>query len=105
MSRDFSWKWDRAPRLRRSHVARQPQRQLQEPSVISAPARSSAPARTSALIALIEEVTGIDLAGKDLRSTFVELGLDSLLLTQLVIQIHKHFSVKLTFRQLMENYH
>ena len=84
----------------------QPQPLSQEPIVIATtPLSSSAPLRIAALTELIEEVTGIDLDGIDPQSTFVELGLDSLLLTQLVLQVPKRFSVKLTFRQLMENYH
>lgn len=78
----------------------------QEPIVTaSVPPSPQAPGRIAALIELIEEVTGIDLDGTDAQSTFVELGLDSLLLTQLVLQVAKRFKVKLTFRQLMENYH
>ncbi|MDQ6674587.1 MAG: aminotransferase class III-fold pyridoxal phosphate-dependent enzyme, partial [Chloroflexota bacterium] len=80
--------------------------QLQEPPVPDLQlAPSPAERRIVALQELIEQVTGIEMAGTDARSAFVELGLDSLLLTQLVLQVQKRFSVKLTFRQLMENYH
>lgn len=53
---------------------------------------------------LFEDVAGIDLAGADADAPFVELGLDSLTLTQAAIQVKKQFSVALTFRQLMEQY-
>jgi amino acid adenylation domain-containing protein len=80
--------------------------QHQEPLVTATQlVPTSAESRIPALQDLIEDVTGIEMAGTDARSTFVELGLDSLLLTQLVLQVQKRFGVKLTFRQLMENYH
>ncbi len=53
---------------------------------------------------LFEEVTGADLAAADGTVTFMELGLDSLSLTQAALQVKKHFKVNLTFRQLMEQY-
>jgi amino acid adenylation domain-containing protein len=56
------------------------------------------------LIALIEEVAGIDLGGTDPTLPFVELGLDSLTLTQAAQQVKRAFGVPVTFRQLMETY-
>ena len=53
---------------------------------------------------LFEEVAGLDLAGTSSDTSFVELGLDSLTLTQAALQVKKQFSVALTFRQLMEKY-
>ncbi len=53
---------------------------------------------------LFEDVAGADLAAGDPTTTFIELGLDSLTLTQAAIQLKKAFAVKITFRQLMENY-
>ena len=50
-----------------------------------------------------EDVTGADLAEVDGSAAFVELGLDSLSLTQAATQVKKEFGVPVTFRQLMEN--
>ncbi|MFN7123169.1 MAG: amino acid adenylation domain-containing protein [Hydrogenophaga sp.] len=70
---------------------------------------SAGPAsRRSALVTrlqtLFEEVAGTDLVGADALVSFVELGLDSLTLTQAALQIKKRFGVPVTFRQLMEAY-
>ena len=48
------------------------------------------------------EVTGADLAQVDSAASFMELGLDSLALTQAALQVKRQFGVPVTFRQLME---
>src|SRR5262245_156580 len=53
---------------------------------------------------LIDEVAGIEIGADEGATTFLELGLDSLALTQVALQVQKVFSVKVTFRQLMETY-
>jgi glutamate-1-semialdehyde aminotransferase/acyl carrier protein len=53
---------------------------------------------------LFEDVAGVDLGDADAAAPFVELGLDSLTLTQAALQVKKQFSVAITFRQLMEKY-
>ena len=53
---------------------------------------------------LFEELSGIEMAEVEGAAPFVEIGLDSLTLTQAAIQVKKHFKVNLTFRQLMESY-
>jgi glutamate-1-semialdehyde aminotransferase/acyl carrier protein len=53
---------------------------------------------------VFDEVSGIDPGESDPSVTFLELGLDSLALTQVATQIQKTFSTKITFRQLMEAY-
>lgn len=58
----------------------------------------------SRLQTLFEEVAGTDLVGVDATVSFVELGLDSLTLTQAALQVKKQFGVPVTFRQLMETY-
>ncbi|RZA32261.1 MAG: acyltransferase domain-containing protein, partial [Lysobacteraceae bacterium] len=50
---------------------------------------------------VFEDVAGFDLADADTRDNFIELGLDSLMLTQVALQLQKTFAVKITFRQLM----
>ena len=61
-------------------------------------------ALVTGLQTLFEEVAGTDLVGVDASVNFVELGLDSLTLTQAALQIKKRFNAPVTFRQLMETY-
>jgi len=56
------------------------------------------------LKSLFEDVAGADLSTTLPTASFIEMGLDSLTLTQAAIQLKKSFAVKITFRQLMENY-
>jgi acyl transferase domain-containing protein len=51
---------------------------------------------------LMEELSGYDLSEVDASSSLLELGLDSLLLTQAAQVFHKKFGVSISFRQLME---
>jgi glutamate-1-semialdehyde aminotransferase/acyl carrier protein len=50
----------------------------------------------------IEDGSGVDMAGADPTATYLELGLDSLFLTQMALSIQNKFGVKVTFRQLQE---
>ena len=52
--------------------------------------------------ALLEELSGYDLSQVDPATSLLELGLDSLLLTQAAQVFHRKFGVPITFRQLME---
>jgi len=52
--------------------------------------------------ALLEELSGYDLSQVDPATSLLELGLDSLLLTQAAQVFHRKFGVSITFRQLME---
>ncbi|WP_159594018.1 non-ribosomal peptide synthetase/type I polyketide synthase [Hydrogenophaga sp. BPS33] len=56
------------------------------------------------LRALFEDVAGVEIESADSATGFLELGLDSLSLTQAALQVKKTFNVALTFRQLMEKY-
>ena len=56
------------------------------------------------LKAVFEDIAGFDLSDADEEANFIELGLDSLNLTQVALQLQKTFSVKITFRQLMADY-
>ena len=59
------------------------------------------PRLISQLREVIEDVAGFDLADADAADNFIELGLDSLMLTQVALQLQRSFAVKITFRQLM----
>ncbi len=72
---------------------------------IDAPvAANRRPALLASLREVFEDVAGVDLADAPTSAAFVELGLDSLTLTQAAIQLKKRFKVAITFRQLMEDY-
>lgn len=68
----------------------------------SSAAVSRKPQLVSKLRTLFEDVSGADLSVADSAASFIELGLDSLTLTQAAIQLKKSFNFKITFRQLME---
>ena len=66
--------------------------------------RADRPARLRAqLAALIDDVAGLEIGAADEATSFMELGLDSLALTQLALQTSQAFGLKFTFRQLMED--
>ena len=52
---------------------------------------------------ILEEASGIELDGADRDAGFVELGLDSLFLTQIALTLTKKYNTKVTFRQLNED--
>jgi amino acid adenylation domain-containing protein len=51
---------------------------------------------------VFEETSGIEIGPGDGAVSFLELGLDSLFLTQVALAVQKKFNVKVTFRQLVE---
>ena len=53
--------------------------------------------------AVLKNLSGQDQAGADPGVTFLELGFDSLFLTQVAGTFRKEFGVKVTFRQLLED--
>ncbi len=69
---------------------------------------SPLPAEDAAMLndlkALITDLSGTDLADAEGDASFLELGFDSLFLTQLTQGIQSKYRVKLTFRQIMESY-
>ena len=64
--------------------------------------------RKEALIGQVKEIlenaSGIDMTAVTPDMTFIEAGLDSLLLTQVALSLKKKFSVPVTFRQLNEEF-
>ncbi|WP_216595498.1 polyketide synthase [Myxosarcina sp. GI1] len=64
--------------------------------------------RKQRLIPILKEVleatSGLELAAVDNDLTFLEIGLDSLSLTQVAIALKKKFKVKIAFRNLLEDY-
>ncbi|MGQ0507154.1 MAG: aminotransferase class III-fold pyridoxal phosphate-dependent enzyme [Myxococcaceae bacterium] len=53
---------------------------------------------------VLEEMSGLELQGADSAATFLELGFDSLVLTQAALELKRKFGVPLAFRQLTEQY-
>jgi amino acid adenylation domain-containing protein len=83
--------------------------QAAQPVAVSAqaatPAEPALPRKDRLLVAsrtLLEELSGYDLSQVDPATSLLELGLDSLLLTQAAQVFHRKFGVSITFRQLME---
>jgi amino acid adenylation domain-containing protein len=56
----------------------------------------------AALIEIFEDLSGISLAESDSAATFLEMGFDSLFLTQVTQAIQAKFGLKITFRQLLD---
>ncbi|MBP8807637.1 MAG: amino acid adenylation domain-containing protein [Kofleriaceae bacterium] len=82
---------------------------LPDPTMTSAaPAPTTRPDRKNRLLAsvreLVEEVSGADVTDQDPATPWLELGLDSLTLTQLALAVQRAHGVKVTFRQVMESY-
>jgi amino acid adenylation domain-containing protein len=57
----------------------------------------------AALVEMFAELSGIDLSTTDSTTTFLELGFDSLFLTQAAQALQEKFSIKVTFRQLLND--
>ena len=74
--------------------------------LIMATPASAAPNNTmlTELKSLITDLSGTELSDAEPDASFLELGFDSLFLTQLTQGIQSKFRVKLTFRQIMESY-
>ncbi|MEB3267018.1 MAG: beta-ketoacyl synthase N-terminal-like domain-containing protein, partial [Leptolyngbya sp.] len=66
--------------------------------------QSRKPQILTAIHEVLEESSGLALAGADPTLTFLDLGLDSLSLTQVGIALKKKVGVKITFRQLLEDF-
>jgi len=50
---------------------------------------------------IFEDLSGVDLSQADGSTSFLELGFDSLFLTQVTQSLHGKFGLKITFRQLL----
>jgi amino acid adenylation domain-containing protein len=52
---------------------------------------------------ILEDASGIDMQDMHPETSFIEMGLDSLILTQIAISLKKNFSLPITFRQLNQD--
>ncbi|HSF52110.1 MAG TPA: aminotransferase class III-fold pyridoxal phosphate-dependent enzyme, partial [Algoriphagus sp.] len=53
---------------------------------------------------MLESASGVSISENDLDSSFFELGLDSLILTQFTFSLKKEFGVQISFRQLNDTH-
>ncbi|TWI96355.1 amino acid adenylation domain-containing protein [Mucilaginibacter frigoritolerans] len=53
---------------------------------------------------LFEDASGIEIDAASTELSFIEMGFDSLLLTQIATNLRKEFNVQITFRRLFEEY-
>ncbi len=56
------------------------------------------------LVKTFEDYSGLELHGADVHSSFLELGLDSLALTQVATELQRQHGIKFQFRQLVEDF-
>ena len=59
---------------------------------------------TGKLKELFEDASGIEIESASTNTNFIEIGFDSLLLTQIATNLKKQFNVPITFRKLFEEY-
>ncbi len=59
---------------------------------------------TDKLRELFEDASGIEIDATSVNMNFIEMGFDSLLLTQIVTNLKKEFKIPITFRKLFEEY-
>ncbi|HSY25503.1 MAG TPA: amino acid adenylation domain-containing protein [Polyangiaceae bacterium] len=74
----------------------------QEIPIVTEPAAPRTARIADDLRTIFEDASGIEIGDGDLDAPFVELGLDSLFLTQVATAVQKKMGVKVTFRQLVE---
>jgi len=72
------------------------------PVTTNAPATGRRDALVDRLRSLFGDLSGLDPASIDTGAAFLELGLDSLVLTQAALLLQKTFDVKISFRELLE---
>ena len=72
-------------------------------AAIASPAPSRKEHLATLVRALVEELSGTSLGGAEAGTSFLEIGLDSLLLTQAATLFQRKFGVPISFRQLMED--
>ena len=85
-----------------------PPRESQSPMTTSVPAAIAAPAASretrlrAALVDILQDLSGLNLSECDPSATFLEMGFDSLFLTQTAQAVHAKFGMRIVFRQLLD---
>ena len=113
--------WLDAPAANASHPQEHTATQIDQPSFVGIPATeekesvnantqpqaaaANVPSRTNRirtiLAELFEELSGVQISQADGSTTFLEMGFDSLFLTQVTQALQNKFNLKITFRQLL----
>ncbi len=78
-----------------------PERATRAMETTAAPTTTVPASRTDELKAMLNELSGKDYSDSDDHTPFVELGFESLFLTQVSLAISKRFGVQVGFRQLL----
>lgn len=98
---------DPLPRKRKTEDI-QPSREASADPSLSIPKKDFVLDRKEALLdtlfEIIEEASGVEIRRLPQQTTFLEMGLDSLLLTQLALIIKRKFEVPLGFKQLNNDF-
>ena len=66
-------------------------------------ARSRAERISERLVELLHKLSGLAVADIDPKASFLEMGFDSLFLTQASLRFKSEFKIKITFRQLFDD--
>lgn len=93
-----------APTVPVAPIARQQPEAIPAVSTQNLPTPMRKPILQQRIFELLERASGIDVAGVTPDTPFLEIGLDSLLLTQLAQTFKKEFNVPITFRQLTSEF-
>jgi amino acid adenylation domain-containing protein len=100
--------WVNAPQTPVDHLANVATAPRTPPTPIADHSTQQKPMRRTNLMTkvkeMLEDASGIELHTADPDASFVELGLDSLLLTQVSLNLKKIFNLPITFRKLNEEY-
>ncbi len=93
------------PQTSAPHQAPPAQNMTQTPAPATSTAAASRLERLQTRIAqVLSDLSGLSVGPQEFEANFLELGFDSLFLTQATGALSKTFAVKLTFRQLMEQF-
>jgi amino acid adenylation domain-containing protein len=77
---------------------------IQDDRTMEQPVDNRASDISAAIANIFEELSGEAPAAADAQTTFLEMGFDSLFLTQVAQKIQSQMKVKITFRQLLGDY-
>jgi amino acid adenylation domain-containing protein len=94
------------PAIAANSAGDSPAPELRETVLMTQPATAIKPRKETIralLVAIFEELSGLDIAAEDPAASFLEIGFDSLFLTQVAQSLQSKFGLRITFRQLMDD--
>jgi amino acid adenylation domain-containing protein len=86
------------------HISRELTGMTMNDTVVSTPTALRTPELRERICAVFADLSGIAISADEAEHSFLELGFDSLFLTQATLSLQRAFGVKVTFRQLMEQF-